>query len=611
MKLSQSIPLTSSSNLSQNTTRFTLMSVSDKAGLLELAYSLQPHYTLLASGGTAQYLMQANLFCQIVEDYTQSPPCLSGRVKTLHPAIFAGILARRSHESHLQELSNLKIQPIDIVICNLYPFEHYLKHCLEKYAVESMSQMTPHMLIECEEELTELIDIGGVALLRAAAKNYKDVIVMCDSKDYELVTQAQNSITVRRMLAIKAWKMIHEYDACILEWFTQLHRHTELPVDRTNKVLKTIHDTTDIPKRIDKTDETDVMLSNRMPSQIHLTLTQAESLRYGENPNQQAGFYKIQTDHTAMSHYLATSSLQFIQGQKALSYNNYLDLETAAAIPFCFSQATVAIIKHCTPCGIGSDTTLSLAFKKAFDCDSQSAFGSVISANQIIDLAFVMELRSLFVEALLAPQFTEEALNALKRYKPSCRVLYYDNRSSAQEQVSSWHLKSACGGFLVQSSNLKDQHLIKATRHNDVLNTESMKWSVVTKRSPSSEEWQALNWSWKVVEHVKSNAIVMATHQATIGIGTGQTSRVLAVEQAARQVQLHPRQEQWKRESRPIIVMASDAFFPFADGIEKSLIAGVSAVIQPGGSKRDSEVIQKADKLDLAMVFTHRRCFKH
>ncbi|HIC93549.1 MAG TPA: bifunctional phosphoribosylaminoimidazolecarboxamide formyltransferase/IMP cyclohydrolase [Anaerolineae bacterium] len=511
--------------------RRALLSVSDKQDIVEFARGLEElGFEIVSTGGTARVLREAGVAVRSVEEVTGFPEILSGRVKTLHPAIHGAILAHRD-ESHLAELEAHGIAPIELVVVNLYPF------------VETIAR--PETTFD---EAIEQIDIGGVALLRAAAKNFAHVAVVTDPADYptvldELRSQGEVSLETRRRLALKAFRCTASYDMAIGRYLSSLFEGEE-----------------------------------PFPSRLQLDLVKLEELRYGENPHQRAAFYTSAGD--------AEGPLggTLLQG-KALSYNNLLDLDAAWRLVENFDAPTVAVIKHGNPCGVASDTNLADAFRAALASDPISAFGSVIAANRPFDRAVASALGDLFVEAIAAPAFTVEAQEVLAE-RPNCRLL---EMSGAGEQGSmgAWEIRSVRGGLLVQE--------------RDTVVEDEADWKVVTERRPTQEELKALRFAWRVVKHVKSNAIVLARGTATVGIGAGQMSRVDAVRLAVVKAGERARGA----------VLASDAFFPFPDGVEEAARAGVTAVVHPGGSRRDAEVIEAANAYGLAMLFTGVRHFRH
>ncbi len=515
-----------------------LLSVHDKSGLVELARDLvSMGWDLVASGGTAKALTEAGVASTSVERVTRHPEMLGGRVKTLHPAIHGGILARDT-DSDLAELREQGYAPISLVICNLYPFQQTV----------AKAGVTP-------DEVIEQIDIGGVTLLRAAAKNFSRVTVLCDTADYlGVIEQLQASGTVdtitRRRLAAKAFQLTRDYDTAIHAYLA------DSPAARL-----------DSP-------------SGELPETISIGLHRVETLRYGENPHQQGALY---TAEAAAGPLGGT-----VLGGKTLSYNNLLDLDAAWRTLGSFGEPTVVIVKHLTPCGIGSAPSLSAAFPAALASDPVSAFGGVIAVNRAVDDAFVAALGDLFVEAIVAPEFKPSAQQALTQKRKNCRLLSIEGSGAGQTRGSDgFEYRSVRGGFLVQTLDQGDP--IGAT------------WRIVSQRKPTVDEAEALRYAWRAVQHVKSNAIVLALKNATVGIGGGLSSRVDAARIAVEKAGTRARGS----------VMASDAFFPFADSIEVGIEAGITAIIQPGGSIRDNEVIAAADAARLAMVFTGVRHFRH
>ena len=502
-----------------------LLSVADKTGLVPFARGLVDlGWTLISTGGTARALAGAGLPVRTVESVTGFPEILGGRVKTLHPAIHGALLARRE-PGHLAELARHGIAPIDLVAVNLYPFEATVARAGARL-----------------EEAIEEIDIGGVTLLRAAAKNHEGVIVVADPADYPRVLAALAEpggvgLSLRRELAVRAFQRTASYDAAIGHYLARVFAGEESPFPAV--WLPQAHKLAD--------------------------------LRYGENPHQRAALY-------AQPGIEGPLGATFVQG-KALSYNNILDLDAAWTLATDLEGPAAVIIKHNNPCGAAVADELAAAMAAALASDPVSAFGSVIATNRPLDAASVSALGALFVEAFIAPDYTPEALTMLAS-RPNLRVLRGPAPASA-----GWDVRNVRGGWLVQEPDRPDQ----------------APWQTVTRRAPSEAEARALGFAWRVCARVRSNAIVLAQGTATVGVGAGQMSRVDSVEIAARKA--GPRAQG--------AVMASDAFFPFPDGIEVAARAGVTAVIQPGGSLRDQEVIEAADAAGLAMVFTGVRHFRH
>lgn len=515
-----------------------LLSVSDKSELADLGQALiEIGWTLVASGGTARALREAGLVVADVADVTGAPEMLGGRVKTLHPAIHAGILARAT-DADMAELVGHGIQPIDMLVCNLYPFQ-------ETIAGPDVSPV----------EAIEQIDIGGVALLRAAAKNFERVTALCDPGDYEAVlaelrTHGEVAVKTRQRLAVKAFAHTRDYDLAIEAYLRQIF--VEVPG----------------PTRPAQRDQ-----DKQLPSRLSLSLPLAQEMRYGENPHQAAGLYAEPG--------VGPLGGKLLQG-KPLSYNNLLDLDAAWSAALSFEEPTIVIVKHLSPCGIASAERLAAAFPAALASDPVSAFGGVIAANRPLDCATTKEMHELFVEAVAAPGFDDEALECFARYKPNCRLV-----AVPEPLQEAWMLRSVAGGVLAQSVDPGDPPEVE--------------WQVVTQRGPTDEEMDVLRFAWTACRHVKSNAIVLARDHATVGIGGGLPSRVDAVKLSVAKAGERARGA----------VMASDAFFPFPDGVEVAARAGVTAVVQPGGSIRDEAVIAAADRLGLAMVFTGARHFRH
>lgn len=513
-----------------------ILSVSDKSGLGRLASTLvEQEWELIASGGTARALRAAGLPVTDVAEITGMPEILSGRVKTLHPAIHGAILARDTAGDE-EELRAQGIVPIDLVICNLYPFAETISH--------------PGVT---EAAAIEQIDIGGVALLRAGAKNCERVTVVCDPADYEavgeeIVEDGRVGEKLRRQLAAKAFAHTRDYDATIAQYLAGVQ--TDAPL---------------------------------LPQRLRLDLEKVQGLRYGENPHQAAALYAPTGDAGPLGGTL-------LQG-KALSYNNLLDLDAAWRAATVFEEPAVVIVKHLSPCGVATDPhTPARAFPAALASDPVSAFGGVVACNRPVDKAFAEAVAEadLFVEAIVAPGFSENARTWFAAEKKNCRLLALPGVDLAQDTATKrFEIRTIRAGYLAQE---RDRGVV-----------EGIEWQVAGKRAPTDGEWLALRFAWKVAPHVRSNAIVFAGERATVGIGGGLPSRVDAVRLAAAKAGGRARGA----------VMASDAFFPFPDGIEVAAAAGVTAVIQPGGSVRDEEVVGAANRLGLSMVFTGARHFRH
>lgn len=515
-----------------------LLSVSDKKGIVEFAKGLaELKIQLISTGGTAKLLKEAGLKITEVSELTGFPEMLGGRVKTLHPAIHGGILARRDDPSHQKELSEHRIAPIDLVVVNLYPFETTIakEGCPLEGAIEQ-------------------IDIGGPALIRSAAKNFEGVAVIIDPEDYpkvleELQQESRLSRETRLRLAEKAFAHTARYDALIASYLEGVRR-----------------------QGLGVRGET-------LPHLLNLPLEKVQELRYGENPHQRAAFYR------AGGWGLGTGNwTKQLQG-KELSYNNLLDLDAAWRLCQEFEGPAAAIVKHGNPCGVAVEERLFEAYRRARATDPVSAYGGVVGLNHPLDKETAQEIAQAFVEAIVAPGYEEEALAVLKTRKNLRLIEVRSQELGVRSQR--WEVRRTMGGFLIQEPDTVD------------LIPEKLK--VVTKRAPTEEEMRALRFAWRVAKHVKSNAIVLAKGQATVGIGAGQMSRVDSVKLAIMKANL-PTQG---------TVLASDGFFPFRDGVDVAAEAGITAIIQPGGSLRDGEVIRAADEHGMAMVFTGIRHFRH
>lgn len=508
-----------------------LLSVSDKTGLASFGQGLaELGWSLVASGGTARSLRDAGLIVVDVAELTGAPEMLGGRVKTLHPTVHAGILARAT-QADMAELASLGIRRIDLVVCNLYPFQEMVSRSDASLA-----------------EAVEQIDIGGVTLLRGAAKNFDRVTVVCDPNDYQEVladlrTRGATSAETRQRLALRAFAHTRDYDTAIERYFRQAVAPSPQP------------------------------WALQLPSTLSLSLPQSQEMRYGENPHQVAGLYAEPG--------VGPLGGRLLQG-KPLSYNNLLDLDAAWSAALSFEEPTIVIVKHLSPCGIASAERLAAAFPAALTSDPVSAFGGVIAANRPVDCATAKEMHELFVEAIAAPSFGDEALECFAQRKPNCRLV-----AISFPVEEKWSLRSVAGGLLVQSIDRGDPPEVE--------------WRVVTQRQPADDELATLRFAWQACRHIKSNAIVLARNAATVGIGGGLPSRLDAVKLAVTKAGERTRGA----------VMASDAFFPFPDAVEVAAEAGVTAVIQPGGSVRDEAVIAAAERLGLAMVFTGARHFRH
>jgi phosphoribosylaminoimidazolecarboxamide formyltransferase/IMP cyclohydrolase len=519
--------------------RRALISVSDKTGLASFAKALAGRgVALVSTGGTAKALAEAGLAVTEVAAATGFPEMLDGRVKTLHPAIHGGLLARRDRPDHLAALARYGIGEIDLLVCNLYPFAETVASGASR------------------EECVENIDIGGVALIRAAAKNHDFVAVVTDPAEYDSVLAemaAQGGAIgaeLRRKLAAKAFALTAAYDAAISGWMA---REEGIAFPET------------------------ITLSGRL----------VEIARYGENPHQAGAFYRTQDQRPGV----ATARL--LQGRE-MSYNNYADTDAAFELAAEFGEPAVVIVKHANPSGVAKGASLRAAWDRALACDPVSAFGGIVAVNRRLDAATAEEIAKLFVEVVIAPEVDDQAAELLGR-RGNLRLLVAGG--VPDPSAAGMTFRSLAGGFLVQG------------RDNVVATPKDLK--VVTKRAPSAAEIADLIFADTVAKHVKSNAIVLARDGATVGIGAGQPSRVdsakIAVAKAGDMQQAAGLPASPARGA----VMASDAFFPFADGLEAGIAAGITAVIQPGGSRRDDEVIAAADQAGIAMVFTGLRHFRH
>ncbi|MBI2651667.1 bifunctional phosphoribosylaminoimidazolecarboxamide formyltransferase/IMP cyclohydrolase [Candidatus Woesearchaeota archaeon] len=505
-----------------------LISVSNKRGIVEFAKELHKlGIKILSTGGTAKLLKENKIPITLVSDYTKSKEMLDGRVKSLHPKIYAGILALRNNKKHLQELKNNKIDAIDIVAVNLYPFE------------ETVAKNASFA------EAIENIDIGGVSMLRAAAKNHEFVAVIIEPDDYKRVIEELKkggiSKSLRDELALKAFAHSARYDATINQYL--------------NKSFG----------------------KNEFPDILNLTFKKMQDLRYGENPHQKAAFYKEQFVYESCA-----GNAKQLHG-KQLSFNNILDVDNAFELVKEFNEPAAVIVKHTNPSGAAIANKIEDAFKMAYEADPLSAFGCVIALNRPCNIEITKVISPLFVEIIACPKFEKDALLILKK-KKNIRLLETGN---ATKSLEGYELKKVVGGLLMQTREYPD------------IKEKNLK--IVGKRKPTKEEIKTMLFAFKVNKHVKSNSIVLAKGNATVGIGAGQMSRVDAVKIAISKA----------KEKTKNAVMASDAYFPFRDGIDEAAKAGITAIIQPGGSIRDKEVIEAVDEHNMAMVFTGIRLFRH
>jgi phosphoribosylaminoimidazolecarboxamide formyltransferase/IMP cyclohydrolase len=519
-----------------------LLSVSDKTGLIEFARGLAGHgVELVSTGGTKKALADAGLTVKDVSDLTGFPEMMDGRVKTLHPKVHGGLLAIRDNREHAASMQAHGIQPIDLLVVNLYPFEATIARGA------------------AYDDCIENIDIGGPAMIRAAAKNHADVAVVVEAEDYQAVlgelaaNGGATKLGLRQRLAAKAYARTAAYDAAISNWFAEQLKDTA-PTFRA--------------------------FGGRL----------TEPLRYGENPHQSAAFYRAPEMRPGVA------SARQVQG-KQLSYNNINDTDAAYEAVAEFDPkrtAAVAIIKHANPCGVAEGATLIEAYRKALACDSTSAFGGIVALNRTLDADAARAITEIFTEVIIAPDATEEAI-AIVGAKKNLRLLLAGGLPNPR--ATGLTVKSVAGGLLVQS------------RDNAVV--DDMQLKTVTKRAPTDAELADLRFAFRVAKHVKSNTIVYAKDRSTVGIGAGQMSRVDSARIAARKAEDAAKEAKLAAPLTKGSVVASDAFFPFADGLLVAIEAGATAVIQPGGSVRDDEVIKAADEHNIAMVFTGTRHFRH
>ncbi|MCX8002054.1 MAG: bifunctional phosphoribosylaminoimidazolecarboxamide formyltransferase/IMP cyclohydrolase [Anoxybacillus mongoliensis] len=506
-----------------------IISVSNKKGIVTFAKQLaELGVEIISTGGTKRVLAEHGIPVTSISDVTNFPEILDGRVKTLHPNIHGGLLAVRDDETHQQQLQAHNITPIDFVVVNLYPFQ-------ETIAKPNVTLM----------EAIEQIDIGGPTMLRAAAKNHAYVTAVVDPADYDVVIEQLKQygevlLETRRALAAKVFRHTAAYDAMIAQYLTNVVGET-------------------------------------YPETMTMTFVKKQSLRYGENPHQTAAFYE-----RPLSSPFSMAAAKQLHG-KELSYNNINDANAALQIVAEFTEPAAVAVKHMNPCGVGVGETIAEAFQKAYEADPTSIFGGIVALNREVDEQTAAKLHDIFLEIVIAPSFTEQALAILTK-KKNIRLLTVDFQSERKQEP---FFVSVRGGLLVQDE--------------DIYTIDDANIQVVTERQPTEEEWANLTFAWRVVKHVKSNAIVLAKDGMTIGVGAGQMNRVgaakIAIEQAG--------------ENANGAVLASDAFFPMSDTVEVAAQAGVTAIIQPGGSIRDEDSIQKANEYGIAMVFTGVRHFKH
>ncbi|MDA0735006.1 MAG: bifunctional phosphoribosylaminoimidazolecarboxamide formyltransferase/IMP cyclohydrolase [Chloroflexi bacterium] len=506
-----------------------LISVYNKLGIVEFGEKLtQAGFELVSTGGTYNVLTNdGGLPVRQVSEITGSPEILDGRVKTLHPIIYAGLLARRDSAEHMGELTKQGIDPIDLVVVNLYPF------------VATINR--PDVTLA---DALENIDIGGPTMLRAAAKNFPSVAVVVDPDDYGWVAEKLSgsglTIEERRRLAAKAFSHVAVYDAAVASYLTVSSPEDDLP------------------------------------DNLAIGLTKVAGLRYGENPHQRGALYTLSGKSSG-----GIASAQQLHGRE-LSFNNLMDADAAWRTVSDYADPTVAVIKHANPCGLATDDDLTKAYQRAYEGDSISAFGGIVGYNRTVTAAAAEAMGPVFYEVVVAPGYEPAALEILEK-KRNLRILSVEQESGA----TAYDVRPLTGGILVQTP--------------DVIDEDPAAWQVVTQRAPTEAELEDLAFAWTAAKHIKSNAIVFAKNRALVGMGAGQPNRVVSVHLSQRTA----------GEKAKGSVLASDAFFPFPDNIELAAEAGVTAIVQPGGSIRDEEVIAAADKHNLAMVFTGVRHFRH
>lgn len=514
-----------------------LISVSDKTGIVDFAKKLvELKIEIVSTGGTFKTLEEAGVPVINISDVTGFPECLDGRVKTLHPNIHAGLLAMRSNPEHMKQVEELNVDLIDMVVVNLYPF----KQTILKDNVELA-------------EAIENIDIGGPTMLRAAAKNYQDVSVIIDPKDYDTVIDeikenGKVSVKTNFYLAAKVFNHTAHYDTLIANY---------------------LRDKAGIEK---------------YPETLSLTFEKVQDMRYGENPHQQAAFYKEVGNNSGL-----LTGIEQLHG-KELSFNNINDTHGALELLKEYTEPTVVACKHSNPCGVASGADIYEAYTKAYNTDPVSIFGGIVCANREIDAKTAEEISKIFLEIVLAPSFTKEALEILTK-KKNIRILKLENIERKQPE-GSFDIKKVSGGMLIQDID------------NKLLNEEDLK--VVTKRKPTDKEMEDLLFTWKIVKFTKSNGIAIGKDKQSVGIGPGQVNRIWATEQA-----IEHGTKQLGEDVVKGAALASDAFFPFDDCVQAAAKAGITAIIQPGGSVRDQESIDACDKYGIAMVFTGMRHFRH
>lgn len=503
-----------------------LASVSDKTGLVDfLKPFIEQGATVISSGGTASLLAQSGLAVTEVSDYTGFPECLGGRVKTLHPKVHMGLLVRPDIEDDMDTLTKFEVQPFDLVVVNLYPYA--------KAQAEGLS----------DDELIEYIDIGGPAMLRASAKNFENVCVVCDPADYRWVAEKNGELSVddRRYLAAKVFRMTSTYDQMIAK---------------------------DLYKNLES------LSQNSQPLMLNGNIV--SSLRYGENPHQKAWWYCLED--------IGLHTAKVLQG-KALSFNNILDLQSGCTTVRLFTEPTAVAVKHNNSCGVAQDSDSLRAFQKALNADPVSVFGGIVAANFAITADHVQQMKDIFLECLIAPEVTEDAIGELAK-KKNMRVLVWPELAQYQANLD---IRSVDGGLLVQEA--------------DKVAEMSSEWQFVG-ATPTTEELAELEFAWKVCASLKSNAISVCKNRQSVGLGMGQVNRVDAVKQALERAKNF-------HDGIQGTILASDAFFPFPDSIDIAAQSGVRWIIQPGGSIKDDEVIAAAQRSNINMVLTGKRHFRH
>ncbi len=522
-------------NMEEKMSKRALISVSDKTGIVEFAQKLREQdWEIISTGGTKTALSEAGIETIAIDQVTGFPEMMDGRVKTLHPLIHGALLGRRDLKTHMDAMRKHNIEPIDLVVVNLYPFKETL------------------LAGGNQEEMIEKIDIGGPSMLRSAAKNHASVTVLVDPADYEVVLTeitetGETTLETRQKLAAKVFRHTAAYDALIAGYLTE-------------------------------------QFFEGKPEKLTLTYDLKQSMRYGENPQQNADFY----ESGLPSLYSVARSIQ-LHG-KELSYNNVRDADAALQIARDFDEKpTVVALKHMNPCGIGTADNIELAWDYAFEADPISIFGGIIVLNREVDLATAKKMSKIFLEIIIAPSYAADALVVLEK-KKNIRILTVDFTEKAQSEIFPM-VTGVLGGLLVQNQ--------------DVLIENPDDWVVVTKVQPTETQMKALGFAWKAVKFVKSNGIIVTNDHQTLGVGPGQTNRVGSVKIALEATAEKP------VETQTGAVLASDAFFPFADNVDEIAKGGITAIIQPGGSIRDKEVIDACDKYGIAMVFTGVRHFRH